>query len=146
MSMGDHAAVEVIDLPSHIILEWSPWTPWAFVALPVHAGGALQVRATLQRTRGQGFVLAPPKTKYSQRRVKLSATALTALRAHRLRQAEERLARGPLWDESYDLVFANEVGRPLEAQNLMRRSFHPLLRRAGLPAIRFHDLRHTRQH
>jgi integrase len=25
----------------------------------------------------------------------------------------------------------------------MRRSFRPLLRRAGVPTIRFHDLRHT---
>jgi len=40
-------------------------------------------------------------------------------------------------------VFADEVGRPIEAGNLIRRSFHPLLKRASLPRIRFHDLRHT---
>ena len=41
------------------------------------------------------------------------------------------------------MVFANEVGRPIEAQNVRSRSFWPLLERAGLPRIRFHDLRHT---
>ncbi len=57
-------------------------------------------------------------------------------------QAEERLRLGVAWEEN-DLVFANEVGRPIEAQNLRNRSFWPLLVRAGLPRIRFHDLRHT---
>src|SRR5215813_13169524 len=41
------------------------------------------------------------------------------------------------------LAFANEIGKPVEAGNLLRRSFWPLLDKAGLPHIRFHDLRHT---
>ena len=41
------------------------------------------------------------------------------------------------------LVFPNEIGRPIERGNLVRRSFQPILDRAGLPRIRFHDLRHT---
>ncbi len=41
------------------------------------------------------------------------------------------------------LVFANGTGGPLEAQNVVNRHFKPLLQRAGLPAIRFHDLRHS---
>ena len=40
-------------------------------------------------------------------------------------------------------MFANTLGRPIEASNLHRSSFKPLLLRAGLPRIRFHDLRHT---
>ena len=58
-------------------------------------------------------------------------------------------------EQDNDLVFPNEVGRPIEAQNLIRRSFRPLLSNAQavwkrlkpeaapLPSIRFHDLRHT---
>ncbi len=42
-----------------------------------------------------------------------------------------------------DLVFANEVGQPLDGSALLRRSFYPLLERSDLPRIRFHDLRHT---
>lgn len=41
------------------------------------------------------------------------------------------------------LVFCDTHGGPLRKSDLLRRSFLPLLRRAGLPAIRFHDLRHT---
>ena len=40
-------------------------------------------------------------------------------------------------------MFASEIGTPLNRHNLTQRSFRPLLARAGLPQIRFHDLRHT---
>jgi integrase len=61
---------------------------------------------------------------------------------HRARQREERVARGGAC-EDHDLVFPNGVGRPMDEVNLLRREFIPLLRRAGLPQVRFHDLRHT---
>lgn len=57
-------------------------------------------------------------------------------------QAEERLRLGGAWEDN-DLVFPNEIGRPLEASNLLRRSFVPLLTRSRVPRLRFHDLRHT---
>ena len=41
------------------------------------------------------------------------------------------------------MVFTTEKGTPLDVGNLTYRSFRPLLKRAGLPQIRFHDLRHT---
>ena len=41
-----------------------------------------------------------------------------------------------------DLVFPNTIGRPIEATNLLKLDFYPLLDRAGLPWMRFHDLRH----
>ncbi len=103
--------------------------------------GVLQVRATLQRTR-EGFVFAEPKTASSRRQVALTRSAVEALRRHRAWQIEERLRLGAAWEDG-DLVFANEVGQPIEATALLRRSFYPLLERADLPRIRFHDLRHT---
>ncbi len=47
-----------------------------------------------------------------------------------------------MWQER-DLVFTSAIGGPIEPGNLLRRSFWPLLARAGLPHVRFHDLRHT---
>ena len=40
-------------------------------------------------------------------------------------------------------VFCNETGGPVDGDNLRHRVFYPLLGRAGLRRIRFHDLRHT---
>jgi len=104
-------------------------------------GGSLSVHATLQRVNG-GLEISEPKTKRSNRRVELSQRTVAALRAHRARQKEARLRHLQAWEDT-DLVFTNEVGRPIEATNLVSRSFQPLLKRAGVPRIRFHDLRHT---
>jgi integrase len=101
--------------------------------------GAAQVTGTLQQ---RGDAITEPKTAHSRRQVALTKTAIEALRQHRIAQAEARLRLGPAWTDN-DLVFCNEVGGFVDASNLVRRSFLPLLKRAGLPRIRFHDLRHS---
>lgn len=103
--------------------------------------GTVQVRGSLQRLP-DGLSIVEPKTASSRRHVAITKTAVGALRRHRAAQAEERLSLGAAWEDS-DMVFANEIGRPIEVRNLIRRSFLPLLKRAELPRIRFHDLRHT---
>jgi integrase len=40
------------------------------------------------------------------------------------------------------LAFTTDTGSPINPSNLRQRSFAPLLKRAGLPHMRFHDLRH----
>ena len=103
--------------------------------------GTLQVRRTLTTAKG-GPVLSAPKTKGSRRTVKLSQTALQALRSHLERQLGEIDRAGDLWREN-GLIFASEVGEPLDRHYTTKHRFKPLLKRAGLPEIRFHDLRHT---
>ena len=66
---------------------------------------------------------------------------LTALKGHRTRQLEERLAAGGAWEDS-GLVFTSPIGSTLDPRNATRE-FKALLRAAELPNIRFHDLRHT---
>lgn len=105
------------------------------------AAGAVEVRGSLQRV-ASGLVVAEPKTKHSQRRIGLTQVAVSALRQHKTHQAEERLRLGGAW-QSTDLVFVDEVGSPIDATRFLRQSFAPLLKRAGLPKVRFHDLRHS---
>lgn len=102
----------------------------------------LAVRRALKVVEG-GLDFGPPKNRASRRSVPLNRIALAALRAHRLRQNEERL-RTPGWNDR-NLVFPNRVGEPNEHNNLYRREYLPLLDKAGLgdEGFNFHALRHT---
>lgn len=102
----------------------------------------LEVRATYQGNADGEPVFAPPKTDRSRRMVQLSGIAVNALRRHRVRQAEQRLQVGSLWGD-YGLVFTTGFGKPLDGNTLRTRSFAQLLKRAELPPMRFHALRHA---
>jgi integrase len=101
----------------------------------------LEVRHTLVRHAGQ-WSLAEPKSGRSRRTIKLAPTLVQALKAHRARQNEQRLALGPAWENKLGLVFTRQDGEPLDSKRLARE-LDRLTKRAELPRIRFHDLRHT---
>lgn len=101
----------------------------------------VRVRRTLTRS-DKGFVLGEPKTKKSRRTIRLTPGAVQALRAHLSRQLEE-MERAESLYEPGGLIFATEMGTIINPSNLRNRSLKPLLRRAELRPIRFHDLRHT---
>jgi integrase len=58
------------------------------------------------------------------------------------RVTDSGLRGGPKRGKS-SFVFTSGVGTLINPSNLRRRSFAPLLQKAGIPQIRFHDLRHT---
>jgi integrase len=82
------------------------------------------------------------KTQGSRRPVVMTEVAAAPLRWHRAAQAAERIRAGAAWQD-HDPVFPNSIGGPLNPSNLRHRSFHILLEWAGLPRMRFHDLRHS---
>jgi len=106
--------------------------------------GSLQVRRTLSITKS-GPVFTSPKTAGSRRSVKLTSKAIAALKSHLERQLGEMDKVGSLWSpgDADGLIFASETGEPLDRRVVTKLKFKPLLKRAGLPEIRFHDLRHT---
>lgn len=102
----------------------------------------LHVRRQVGRTKS-GVHFSEPKTAKGRRTVALPDIAIAALKEHRHSQLVARLEVGPDWQNT-DLIFPSQHGTPIEKQNLARRSFKPLLAKAGLPATtRFHDLRHA---
>jgi integrase len=101
--------------------------------------GLLHVRQALAPD-GKSF--GYPKTAKGRRRLRLTSETVDALKKHRIAQNEERLRQGSSWRD-HGLVFCSMVGTPMSPDNLVRRSYKPLLNRAALPQIPFHCLRHT---
>jgi integrase len=111
---------------------------WADVDL---AHGHIRVRQTLQQQRGKGLVMGSPKTHRSARAVSLPPQATQVLLARQDRQAFERQAAREDWVEQ-GLVLTSDTGGPTSPVSV-RRHYYALLKVAGLPQVRFHDLRHT---
>ncbi len=91
------------------------------------------VRRTLTRTK-DGWWFYEPKSKYSKRRIDIDPILTLELKKWKLSQPKS---------EPTDLVFASPSGQPVYRGTLYKQGFLPTLRRAKLPRIRFHDLRHT---
>jgi integrase len=98
-------------------------------------------RQLLRKVAGDGIQFADLKTKNSRRTVVLGKQMSVILREHYEKQHAERQAAGDNWVE-HGLIFTNSLGGPINHSNL-RRNYIQLLEDAGLPHIRFHDLRHT---
>jgi len=103
-------------------------------------GGRVQVAQTVIEVSGVPTI-GRPKTAHSARSIDLDAGTVDALASHRRGQAAERLAWGPSYSET-ELVFSREDGAMPRPSGISRR-FTLAVRDAGVPKIRFHDLRHT---
>ena len=107
----------------------------------------LHVNKSLQWIRSAGEKAAlpqllEPKTEKSRRELQLSDPMVETLRQHRARWRDEKLALGPLSLNEFDLVFTGPAGEPLNPR-VISEQFRAILRKADLPRIRFHDLRHA---
>lgn len=114
---------------------------WADIDLD---GKTLAVQRGLQRVRGE-WLFADPKTARSKRTIPLPEGVAASLRQHRSRQLQEKkdllekgLWRGEKWG---GLVFCDKLGEPLSALTTLR-VLRKLLAQAGLPPMKFHELRH----
>ena len=103
--------------------------------------GILRICRTVNWIAGFGFIENDPKTKASRRRITLPSVAIEALRKHRIRQDQAKQQAGTKWIEK-GLVFPNTLGNFLGPNHLLTM-FQRVLDQAGLPHMRFHDLRHS---
>lgn len=102
--------------------------------------GTVTIAQQVVPTRG-GLTITPCKTKGSHRTIRLDAETVAALEAHRARQLAERDAAGEAYEDR-DLIFCDELGRPLNPQRLTE-AFNALRTTAGIRPGRLHDVRHT---
>lgn len=100
----------------------------------------IQIKRQVQRRKG-GLEFCPPKSETGRRVITLGQITIDKLRDHYHAQLEMRIQAGEMWKD-LDLVFCTPVGTPLEPSNVLK-VLKSCLREAGLPQIRFHDLRHT---
>ena len=111
------------------------WEDVDFVA------GEIRIRRALHRVNGQ-LILGEPKTARSRRTLPMPSMVAVALKAHRVRQLEERLLAGDRWRD-HKLVFTWAIGTPLEPGGVSAM-FRELVARVDLPAgFHLHDLRHS---
>ena len=103
--------------------------------------GTLTVRRALQRQAGEGLVLVEPKSRAGRRTIKLPDALRDALRVHRVRQTEQRLAAGNVWEDR-GFVFCQPTGRPIDRRRDWQ-DWKTLLKAAGVRDARLHDARHT---
>ncbi|MBA2681865.1 MAG: site-specific integrase [Ktedonobacteraceae bacterium] len=90
------------------------------------------------------YLLQEPKTNKSRRMIFVGPFLRDILVSHKERQHYHMQVLGESWKPSpWKLVFTNSTGGVLHPSPLVHHNFEPILVKAGLPKIRFHDLRHS---
>jgi len=108
------------------------------------SGCEVSVAQAVQFNRkGGGYYFKDIKTKTGRRRISISERLRQRLVTHRRETNEHRLAMKGTWF-NHDLVFPNEIGRPMQLPNVTRRYLKPILDKCNFTKhITLYSLRHT---
>lgn len=105
-------------------------------------GGTLLINKQLQKIPGEKAAFRLVSTKNSKGRTITAAPSIFAvLKRYRAKQAEWRLRAGETWEDS-NFVFTDEFGHHLSPHTVYH-NYKRIVASIGLPAARFHDLRHS---
>ena len=102
--------------------------------------GHLNVVETRIIVGGVDIQTSTPKTDAGKRRVPLDDKLVAILTAHRIAQKADRLAYAGAWTDS-GYAFTMEDGLPVKPDHISDK-FKRLCRKADVPVIRLHDMRH----
>jgi integrase len=106
------------------------------------SNGTLTVRRSVGRTRDGGWAPGEVKSATSRRSIALPALAIDALTRQKARQDELIADAGATWTDAVGTIFTDEAGNPLLPERVSH-GFADARGRAGIPPVRFHDLRHS---
>lgn len=101
--------------------------------------GLVTIESTLKRTRRQ-LVRDTTKSARSKRTLKLTPQLVRELKAHRVGQAEEKMAAEGYWTGDY--VFTTKLGTPIDVRNALR-AWKKVLDGSGVGHFTIHNLRHS---
>ncbi len=105
--------------------------------------GTIYIRRQVVQPEGGGFDFGPPKTKLGIRKIRLGAGLIEALKIQQqVTIPAMKTAVSAITWKDYDLIFPSRFGTPISDTNIAHE-FQNLIKQAGLPQIRFHDIRHT---
>ena len=102
--------------------------------------GSMRIERSLEQTRAGGLRFKEPKTPDSVRVISLPAGAVEALKAHRVRQLEQRMMLGQ--GGRPELVFTTLDGDPI-TPDVLSKAWSRQTAAKGMPQVHFHALRHT---
>jgi integrase len=111
------------------------WTDIDFTA------GTVTIRRSRHRV-GNREAVQKPKTEKANRTIHVDRDTLSKLKVWRTRQAVERLAAGPTWQDTEGYLVTNEDGS-LPSISSFYRSFKKTIKDSGVPEVHFHALRHS---
>lgn len=105
--------------------------------------GTITVHRQIQKAHDQaGYIFLEETKNGKQRTAAIAPSIVKVLKVQQIRQTEQRLAAGHLWNNERNLVFTDALGEHLKHRTV-NNHFKAIVSSLGLDATRFHDLRHS---